>query len=143
MNSSIVLLNIANLDAVCLVAHASFSKKWSRQDFAYFLANQSGYCIGVESEGKIQAFLLGMLVQRELDIVSIASHPLCRRQGNALRLIEYAKSDSTIQTISLEVDVGNTAAVDLYLKTGFEKKGIRKDYYYGKIDAYRMLWSRA
>ena len=58
-------------------------------------------------------------------------------------IIYKIKRLSDIRKIFLEVSVGNTQAINFYLKNGFKKIGIRKGYYKGnnqRTDALRLLF---
>jgi ribosomal-protein-alanine acetyltransferase len=70
------------------------------------------------------------------DLMTIAVNPSYRRRGIATSLIieleNWAKSKGA-QAMMLEVDIKNADAIQLYLKHGYEKLNIRKNYYgYGK-----------
>jgi [ribosomal protein S18]-alanine N-acetyltransferase len=141
MKSEVVLLNCNHLDEVLRIGEAAFPTKWSRQDFAYFLAHTSALCLGTQTEdGKILAYLIGLLVQGELDIISIATELENRRQGLAEALLRRAQWDPKVTQITLEVDTANAPAIELYRKLGFQTTGTRKGYYQQKQDAYRMIW---
>lgn len=53
------------------------------------------------------------------------------------RIIEIAKNNKCIN-ITLEVDVDNDSAINLYKKNGFKIVSIRKKYY-GENDGYLMI----
>jgi ribosomal-protein-alanine N-acetyltransferase len=138
-----VHLDANHVDEVREIAELSFSRRWSRQDFAYFLAHPTAFCYGIKDSHQLSAYLIGLLVHGELDIISIATRPEARRRGYGEQLMQLAQRDSQVRTISLEVDVANEAAVALYTKLNFKKMGLRKAYYGGKDDAFRMLWMAA
>ena len=63
---------------------------------------------------------------------SIAVSEAYRRQGIGRLIIGKMTeifAESGIKTISLEVRESNTAAVTLYERCGFQKAGIRRDFY--------------
>ena len=55
---------------------------------------------------------------------------------NKQRINDMIKKN--IKTIFLEVGQNNIAAINLYLKFGFEQYGIRKEYYKNKENAILM-----
>ena len=63
-----------------------------------------------------------------------------RNKGIAQKLIDAMLLDieDTCESVSLEVSINNKAAINLYLKNGFCKKGIRKNYY-ADGDAYLLI----
>jgi ribosomal-protein-alanine N-acetyltransferase len=96
----------------------------------HFLVAQNGE----EVIGYAGAFLPG--AGGEGDIMTIAVNPEFRRKGIASHFIfeleKWAKARSA-DAMMLEVDVSNESAIALYLKLGYEKLNIRKNYYgYGR-----------
>lgn len=141
MNGELIPLNCNHLEQVVRISDGAFAVRWSRQDFAYFLGHEAGYCFGLkQADGELTAYLIGLIISGELDIISIATSPTNRRQGFAEALLRQAQWDPQVNQITLEVDVTNLPAVKLYQKLGFQISGTRKGYYQQKQDAYRMLW---
>lgn len=72
------------------------------------------------------------LLGDEAHIVTIASHPAYRRKALGelllLHLIGMAR-EGQVESVTLEVRVGNTPARSLYAKWGFVEVGLRKRYY--------------
>lgn len=60
-----------------------------------------------------------------------------RRKSIAYKLIKYVVDNYDFENITLEVNVNNVSAINLYKKLGFKIIGIRKKYYDG-IDGYLM-----
>ena len=138
LNIELGLLSKHNIKSVMAIAALSFPKSWNENEFAYFIEHDCGLCLGVFSQGQLLGYLLCLLVQGELDIVSIAVSPEFRRAHLAQILLEEAWGDKRIQSAFLEVDAANLIAIKLYEKVGFEKYGIRRKYYEGKRDAVVM-----
>ncbi|HEY7912864.1 MAG TPA: ribosomal protein S18-alanine N-acetyltransferase [Blastocatellia bacterium] len=77
-------------------------------------------------------FLAGWIVEDELHINNIASHPTYRRLGIGRALLEEAVLAGRRRGaafILLEVRASNEAAQQLYRKLGFVIIGRRRDYY--------------
>ena len=100
-------------------------------------------------EDKILGYLKYSLIYDRMEIDNILVEPEYRGQkiGNKLmsRLISIAIEEHVVN-ITLEVRVSNTKAFNLYQKYGFEKVGLRKNYYNSKDgtpgeDAYTMQLS--
>jgi ribosomal-protein-alanine N-acetyltransferase len=51
-------------------------------------------------------------------------------------------SESGINSLTLEVRVSNTPAINLYRKLGFEDYGIRKGYYTDTGEDALIMWKR-
>lgn len=80
------------------------------------------------------------LIYDRIEIVNINVLEEYRRQKIASTLMEKLienASNSGIINITLEVNINNTSAINLYEKYGFKKRAIRKGYYNG-IDALLM-----
>ncbi|MDR1113854.1 MAG: GNAT family N-acetyltransferase [Candidatus Margulisbacteria bacterium] len=76
----------------------------------------------------------------ELQILDVYVQPEYRRQGlaeNALR--ELLRENPPLNNAYLEVRASNQAALNLYLKLGFTKTGLRKDYYNNPIEDAVLL----
>lgn len=78
----------------------------------------------------------------ELHLLKFATHPLYRKRGLGTKLMEYLFSYAVANgavRIDLEVRSSNKEAIDFYLRNGFKKVGMRKNYYtHPKEDAILM-----
>lgn len=133
-------VNCNQLAAIKEIADLSFSKRWTEQDFAYFLAHANGVCLGGYEGDVLVSYFLGLLVQGDLDVISIAVVSRARRQGWAETLLGGVKSRVDVKQVFLEVDSENTSAIALYKKLNFLEYGKRKGYYQGIKDAVLMKW---
>jgi len=115
-------------------------KPWKLSDFAFFLSHPASYSFGIRerSSGHLHSFLIGLLADGELDIITFVTHPELRRRGLARAILQSLYLDPKIHRITLEVDVTNEAAYRLYKNCGFETDCIRRKYYENKRDAYLM-----
>jgi ribosomal-protein-alanine N-acetyltransferase len=112
-------------------------------DYAHFLNHSSGINWGFfKEENVLAAYFLGIFSHGEVDIISIATRPEYRRQGLGRKLVEKILSLESVNQVVLEVDKENEAAVSMYLSLDFKIISIRKNYYRGQRDAWRMVWQR-
>ena len=112
---------LAELHAKCFTTPRS----WSASEFASFQNN--AFLLTAP-----QGFLLGRVIADEAEILTLAVDPAARRQGLARGLVEAFKSraiDDGAVVAFLEVAADNTPAIALYLSSGFEEAGRRRDYY--------------
>ena len=66
----------------------------------------------------------------ELQIIDVYVQPEYRRQGLAEKTLrELFTENKRLASAYLEVRASNQAALNLYLKLGFKKTGLRKGYY--------------
>lgn len=93
--------------------------------------------IGYYDNNKIIGIIIYEYIYDRIEIDYIVVDSKYRRKGIASKLLEYVISlDSA--NITLEVNVDNFSAINLYKKYGFEEVSIRKNYY-GNNDAYLMI----
>ena len=97
--------------------------------------------IAVYSEEEIMAIISYSVIYDRIEINYIVTFPDFRNHGLAEKLLDYVTLKAinlNCNNISLEVDVNNIPAISLYLKNGFKKVTIRKNYY-KENDAYLMI----
>ncbi len=91
---------------------------------------------------RILGFFAGWMVEDELHINNIASHPEHRKLGVAQNLILMALEEGKrrcVRYVLLEVRASNEAAQALYRKLGFAYIARRRDYYrFPTEDAFVM-----
>ena len=118
---------VAALEKLCFGAEA-----WSEKSVASELDNKLALWIVADDDGKVLGYVGSQTVMGETDMMNIAVHPDCRKQGVAsgliLRLIEELKLRGS-HCLSLEVRASNAPAIALYEKLGFMQVGLRKNYY--------------
>ncbi len=131
-------LHCLDIEAVKSISEIAFNKGWGEKDFAYFIAHDSGCCWGVFKEKRLIGYFLALLVQGELDIISVAVEKEFRRWGIAEMLLVLVWELAEVKRAFLEVEAGNTPAIRLYEKVGYRQYGLRKKYYAGLKDAVVM-----
>lgn len=116
---------------VKILLNACFGEDaWSPEMIRAELEKPESRCtVAVEGEMTV-GFLAFELIADEGSVIEIAVHPDYRRQGIAGHMITSALKDAeNAGAVFLEVRESNTPAITLYESIGFEKIGIRKDYY--------------
>lgn len=128
----------ADCKAVYEIEKLCFSgTSWTLEDFYDALSVDSQYYFVAEQQGCIVGFAALYVMIDCGDLVNIAVHPSYRRQGISHRLMEMllqTASELALQCITLEVRIGNTAAIHLYQKHGFRKISTRKGYYKNPVE---------
>ena len=82
-----------------------------------------------------------MLAPDSAHVTNIAVDPVQQRSGVGTRLLLALARDAIAMAapaLTLEVRVGNVAAVQLYERFGFAPAGVRRRYYEGRDDAIVM-----
>jgi ribosomal-protein-alanine N-acetyltransferase len=139
-------MGLADLDGVHAIECEAYQYPWSRRIFADCLG--AGYCgLVSEQDEQITGFALSSSAAGESHILNICVAPQHQRQGYAAdllrRLMDFARWDR-VERVLLEVRESNLGAIALYKKYGFERVGVRKDYYpaqHGREDAWVMARS--
>ena len=133
-----------DIEQVLNVEKQSFTLPWSREAFFNELTrNQYAVYMVIEDEGKIVGYCGTWIVIDESHITNIAILPEYRGQklGEALfrKMIEISRSVGVVR-MTLEVRVSNHVAISLYEKLGFQKGGIRKNYYTDNHEDAYVMW---
>lgn len=107
-----------------------------------FKLSPVGKCYVYQLDKEVVGFAIVDLLGDRSELIDLCVAPLYRHKGigNELlnKVIEVSK-DNKCESITLEVKIDNTFAINLYKKNQFRIANIRKKYYNnGSIDAYVM-----
>ena len=128
---------VGDADILSEIHEQSFSRGWGPDEFATLVAQRNVIClaarrIGVLGARRTVGFILVRHASDEAEILSVAVTPASRGKGIGRRLVEEAMRRlyrERINTLFLEVDEENDAAVSLYRALGFAEVGRRTGYY--------------
>jgi [ribosomal protein S18]-alanine N-acetyltransferase len=130
----------SDLRVVAQVEIASYEFPWSYGIFRDCLL--AGYhCLVLEIDGVISGYAIMSVAAGEAHILNLCIHPDVRRFGNGRRLLNsllFRAAEIEVAQVFLEVRPSNVAALSLYRSLGFERIGMRPDYYqaiHGREDA--------
>jgi ribosomal-protein-alanine N-acetyltransferase len=133
-----------DVGAVAAIEKSCFSQPWTENGFIDAIENPTAFFWVAEENSQILGYL-GMyesIDEGEITNVAVDDRFRCRGIGRAL--IEAAQEHAGEQGIArvvLEVRTGNTAAIALYGSCGFERVGVRRDFYeFPREDADIMVW---
>ena len=93
--------------------------------------------IGYYINDLLVAFLDYSVMYEKIEINYIFVVNEYRRKNIAYNLIKYVIDNYKFDNITLEVNINNINAINLYKKLGFKVISIRKNYYDG-VDGYLM-----
>jgi len=113
-------------------ASAEALADWSAEQLARELERANGWQFVVEARGRAVGFVCGQSVVDEAEILQLGVVKGARRHGVASLLLEYCLGFLAARGINrcfLELRRANRAAEHLYLKYGFRRVGLRKNYY--------------
>ena len=125
--------NKNHLNEILYIEEIVFNKPWTREQL------QNDLVLSVNSENwvymedqQVVGYILGWKVMYEFHLNNIAVHFDFQRRHIGKSLIQHVKNrlqSKNIQRIHLEVSWKNKPAQQLYKSMGFQKKGLRMDYY--------------
>jgi len=118
----------------------SFTNPWPEAAFKGEVENPGisfPYVIVLKGEERIVGHIIYWQIKEEVQISNIAVHPDFRGLGigeKVIRSIMAKIKKEGVSYIFLEVRPSNKTAVALYKKLGFQKLGLRKNYYHNPIE---------
>lgn len=122
-----------------------FSQPWSEKGFLDTLHSQDALYLTVWGEGNLLAYCGFLQSFETADIMNVAVREEYRRRGIAYAMLAELMNRGRqrgIKRYTLEVRAGNTAALQLYARLGFESAGIRKNFYEKPREDAVILWTR-
>lgn len=93
---------------------------------------QKDMCLGIESDGRLAAFIILSVVGDQAEILTIATAQAYRRNGLGRDLLQQTVPMLRARGVTelfLEVAEDNDGAIALYRQTGFVPMGRRIGYY--------------
>ena len=125
-------MNQSHISNVAEIERQCFSKPWSENAIAAELENDSAdYYVG-KLCGEVIGYIGMHCAADECYVANVGVLKKYRRMGVGSALIKYAADTAQqmkMSFISLEVRPSNTEAVRIYERFGFEKVGLRKNFY--------------
>lgn len=138
-NLEITLMNISDLEQIKDTLLSDFDDFWNYSTLKSELLNPNSKYVVTKKNNKILGFAGIWKSVDDVHITNIVVNKTFRNQkiGSLLlsKLIELAKLEPNISSITLEVNSNNTPAIKLYEKFGFKVVGLRKKYYNNIDDA--------
>jgi ribosomal-protein-alanine N-acetyltransferase len=134
-----------DLDALVEVERECFTNPWTREMFAWELANSDVshiFVLRAETE-RVAAFCSTWLVFDELHINNLGVRTTWRGRGLATHLLAFVLREAFrlgARRVTLEVRRSNGAALTLYTRFGFRTAGVRRQYYSNPPEDALILW---
>ena len=116
---------------------------WTEKNFLDCL-RKDYYCLVQEVNDEVSGFAIQTISTDESHLLNIGIKEEFRNKGLGLELLDqivYASKSMGSKKIFLEVRVSNEPAIGLYIKSGFKRVSVRKNYYrlpFGREDALVM-----
>lgn len=109
----------------------SIPQPWSEAAFAEALTDGKAVTLAAFCGDVLCGFITGVYLLDTADIYSVAVSAEYRKKGVGKRLLEdfFSVLPDDVKSVCLEVRESNIPAIKLYEKTGFERVGLRKNFY--------------
>ncbi len=133
----------ADLPEVCAIENEIFSDPWSEEDFRNSLLDEKNDYLVAVIDDTVVGYCGFWGVAGEGDIFNVAVRKEYRRQkvgGTMLRALIKKGIARGITSFTLEVRYSNEAAIRLYEALGFERAGIRKEFYTKPKEDAVIMW---
>ncbi len=130
---------------VAEIERSTFSIPWSEASFKDTLNREDTLYLVAEAEGEILGYCGLWQSLYEGEIPNVAVKESCRRRGVGKALLEalFLQGEKRgITAYTLEVRVGNSGAILLYEKLGFQAVGIRPGFYEKPKEDAVIMWKR-
>lgn len=127
---TVVPMQERHLAALAEIEKACFHAPWSADMLREELGK--GLFLVAERDGAAVGYVGCQTVLDEGYITNVAVSPGCRRQGIGRALIGALVSCAKVQGlafVTLEARASNMPAIALYENAGFQKVGVRKNFY--------------
>ncbi|GAC1627409.1 MAG: ribosomal protein S18-alanine N-acetyltransferase [Candidatus Acidiferrum sp.] len=114
-----------------ITLHSPEAARWTRKTIEK-LGAPGEWAWVIESEGRIEGYLVVRMVMDEAEILNLAVEQTERRQGRGTALLQESLTElekSGVRQVFLEVRESNAPAIAFYSKHGFEMFGKRSGYY--------------
>jgi len=140
---TITPMTTAHIEAVHAIECHSFSDPWSPREILGEM--KQGHVISIVAlfNGNVAGYAIMRHIVDEGHICNIAVHEDYRQNGIGSGLIKGLISTAAardIAGITLEVRIGNRAAMALYHKHGFKVEGYRRDFYRYPTEDAAIMW---
>lgn len=131
MNFEILKMTSAHISEIARLETECFSSPWSENALSEELENENSYFLAAVSD-KLIGYIGVQEICGEAYITNVAVFAEYRKAGIGRALLRAACNGAksrNCEFITLEVRESNSAAISLYESEGFEKAGIRKNFY--------------
>ena len=145
MENKIINANISHLLEIEEIESKEILMPWSYNSLKDLLSNDNVvFRVMIDSSNKVIGYYSFAQILDEGHINNIAVRSLDQSKGFGTKLMEDMINQASkrgINALTLEVEIKNIKAINLYKKFNFTNEGIRKKYYKNTKDAM-IMWRR-
>jgi ribosomal-protein-alanine N-acetyltransferase len=138
-------LRTEDLEQVVSLEEEVFTHPWSRQAIDEMMKDQNICFLVAKIGNEVVGNCALRMILDEGEITNVSVKEIFRGRGIAKEMLgELMKIGLSrgVSNFTLEVRKKNNPAISLYEKLGFEKEGIRKNFYRDPIDDAWIMWKR-
>lgn len=133
-----------DLPQVAMLEQEIFTQPWSEKSFAVSLASEDTGYVTAWADGIFAGYSGYLRSFEEADITNVAVSEEFRGKGIGYKMLlclMEAGRKKGIERYTLEVRIGNAAAIHLYEKLGFERVGVRPGFYEKPKEDALIMWT--
>lgn len=139
MNIKVIKATEENISDIAWIEKACFSTAWTRESISDSIKNESSYFNIAYADDKPAGYMSMQVCCGEGDIMRVAVLPDFRCLGIGRALLNECFSVNRLDAVFLDVRKNNIPAIKLYESFGFEKIGVRKNYYSNPTENALMM----
>lgn len=142
METKIRHAEVRDIPSIMSLEYENFDEPWSYETILLETTKETNITLVIENQ-KVFGYMLVIMMYEEFHIGSICIDENYRNLSYGEKLLNtfFNLTDKFGYDTTLEVRFDNHSAIKLYEKVGFEKAGIRKNYYKHGKDAI-IMWRK-
>ena len=128
-------MQLSDVEEVCCIESESYRHPWTEFIFKRVVQGEF-YCLVIVDGKQLCGYSISLILDSECHLLNLCIGSRFRRQGLANQLFDFLfqhLQNREAKLINLEVRSSNVAAIELYKGLGFNKVGIRENYYPSEI----------
>lgn len=137
MNYTVTPMAAEHIAAIAQLEKECFAEPWSENALAEELINQDSHFLVALYADEIVGYIGVQEICGEAYITNVAVFANHRKNGVGRLLLKTAQNGARARKcefITLEVRVSNIPAISLYESEGYEKVGLRKNFYASPVE---------
>lgn len=133
-----------DLAEVCKIEKDNFSLPWSEKSFLESMEREDTVFLVALEDEDVAGYIGCYCIAGAGEITNVAVKASHRRKGIGGKLLQKLYEEGAgldTREYFLEVRESNEAAIGLYLRQGFVKEGIRKNFYEKPVENAVIMWN--